>query len=303
MTDLADGTAKRTVLITGASGLIGTALSRCLEARGDRVVPLSRQPDAAAWWDIDAGKIHAPDLAPDAVVHLAGENIGQGRWTPARKQQFVKSRVRSTSLLCEWMAQLPIQPKVLVSASATGIYGDCGEREVDERSPLGEDFLADLCRNWEAATGLAEQAGIRVVHMRTGVVLSPDGGALKTMLPPFRMGLGGRVGNGRQWMSWASLDDAVRAIEFALDAKTLQGAVNLVCPNPTRQADFARSLGKALRRPALLPLPAFAVKMLFGEMGKALLLASTRVAPNALTDSGFEFTDADLDAYLASCCR
>jgi uncharacterized protein len=306
------------VLITGASGLIGRALSQRLRADGMTVVPLLRRSAEAgkspavdakgqstsagqAWWDLEQGVIDLNGAPPPrAVIHLAGENIGQGRWTSARKQRFVDSRVRGTTLLCEWMAQLPAPPEVLVSASATGFYGDRQDQELTEASSCGSGFLADLCRQWEHCTAAAEDAGIRVVHLRTGVVLSPDGGALQKMLTPFKLGLGGRVGSGRQWMSWLSLDDAVSAITFILDRSKLAGAVNLVGPQPVQQIDFARALGRALRRPTLAPVPAAVIQLLFGEMGRELLLASTRVLPQQLLESGFAFRDSNLDALLKS---
>lgn len=313
----AAGAHRPTVLITGASGLIGSALQAQLRAEGFGVMTLSRRSaedgddDAnQPWWDVDAGRMELGDNpAPTAVIHLAGENIGQGRWTKARKQRFVHSRVRGTTVLCEWLAQLPTPPEVLISASATGIYGNREEEELTESSAVGTGFLADLCHQWESSTAAAEDVGIRVVHLRTGVVLTPEGGALRKMLLPFKLGLGGRMGSGRQWMSWISLGDAVNAIVFALHESTsvdapsstpplLRGAVNLVSPQPVRQIDFARTLAATLKRPAIAPMPAFAIKLLFGEMGRALVLDGAKVQPAALVKAGFRFSDPDLAAYL-----
>ncbi len=297
------------VLITGASGLVGRALSQQLKGVGWDVVPLlrcaanagNRVEAGKAWWDLEGGVIELNGAPPPrAVIHLAGENIGQGRWSEARKQRFVHSRVRGTTVLCEWLARLPAPPEVLVSASATGIYGDRQDQELTETSASGDGFLADLCRRWEESTAAAEEVGIRVVHLRTGVVLSPDGGALQKMLTPFRLGLGGRIGSGQQWMSWLSLEDAVQAIVFILQQANFRGVVNLVGPQPVRQLDFARALGRALHRPTIAPLPAAMVKLLFGEMGRELLLASSRVAPKRLMDAGFEFQHPELASYLRS---
>jgi uncharacterized protein (TIGR01777 family) len=234
----------------------------------------------------------------DAVVHLAGENIAARRWNAAQKARIRDSRVQSTKLLCETLAWLKYPPRVLVSASAIGFYGNRGDEELSEASPAGTGFLAEVCREWEAATEFAVGAGIRVVHLRFGVILSPRGGALATMLPPFRFGMGGRLGNGRQWMSWISLDDAVGSIYHALGSDRMRGPANAVSPNPVSNLEFTKTLGKVLGRPTIFPLPGFMARLAFGEMADALLLASTKVLPRALLDSDYSFLHPNLDGAL-----
>lgn len=282
----------RLVWITGASGLIGRALSARLEEAGFRVQAIRRPAQGADFFALQECE------PPWGVIHLAGENIGQGRWTAARKKRFVHSRVAGTTYLCDHLVQLPTPPAVLLSSSASGIYGDRGEEELQESSSHGSGYLAELCRQWEASTASAEAAGMRVVHLRTGVVLDPGGGALQKMLTPFRLGVGGPIGGGRQWMSWLSLRDTIAAIDYLLTAADVHGAVNLVGPNPVRQGDFARALGAALKRPAFAPLPAWVVKLLFGEMGRDLVLAGAKIRPTALLDAGFQFQDPDLAPFL-----
>jgi uncharacterized protein (TIGR01777 family) len=232
------------------------------------------------------------------VVHLAGENIAR-RWTRAAKTRIRASRVDATRLLCEALARLPQPPRVLVCASATGYYGDRGDELLDERSQPGTGFLPEVCQAWEAATQPARQRGIRVVHLRLGIVLARHGGALARMLLAFRLGLGGRVGTGQQYWSWILLEDLLRVVELAIQDDGLSGAVNTVSPAPATNAEFARTLARALRRPAFLPLPAFAVRMIFGEMGREVLLASARVRPARLLEGGFEFRYPQLAAALA----
>jgi hypothetical protein len=289
------------ILITGATGLVGRNLSMLLTEKGHSVVPLVRGKRQAGlpWWDPAGGKI---DLSPlsglDAVVHLAGENVA-GRWTDKRKRRIRDSRVDGTKLLSEALAELRSPPGTFLQASAVGYYGDRGGLLLDEMSDPGSGFLADTCVAWEAAGEAAEMARIRRVRMRIGVVLTPEGGALKKMLPPFRLGLGGPVGNGKQYVPWISLHDLISAMEFLLTDTSVSGVVNLTAPTPVTQKEMARALGRALGRPAFLPLPAFVVKMLFGEMGKDLLLASTRVVPKRLTAAGFEFRDSSLDDSMS----
>jgi uncharacterized protein (TIGR01777 family) len=291
------------IVVTGASGLIGSALLPFLSSHGHSVTRLVRsQPrpgHAEIAWDPAHHSIATPALeGRDAVVHLAGENIAAGRWTAARKAAIRQSRVQGTSVLCEALAQLVHPPKVLVSASAIGYYGDRGDQVVRETSSPGSDFLAEVCRAWEAATAPAVQRGIRVVYLRTGMVLSPAGGALAKMLTPFRLGLGGRIGSGKQYMSWIALDDVIGAIHHILITPTLQGAVNIVSPNPVTNAVFTQTLGRVLGRPTLLPLPALAARLAFGEMADALLLASIRVEPARLVASGYMFLYPELAAAL-----
>ena len=283
------------ILITGASGLVGRNLSKLLTKKGHTVAPLVRGERKAGlpWWDPAAGKIDLTPFSMDAVVHLAGENIA-GRWTDARKRRIRDSRVDGTRLLSQALAELRSPPRTFLQASAVGYYGDRGGLLLDETSDPGSGFLSDTCVAWEAAGEAAEMARIRRVRMRIGVVLTPEGGALKRMLPPFRLGLGGPVGSGKQYVPWISLHDLVSAMEFLLTDTSVSGVVNLTAPAPVTQKEMARALGKALGRPAFLPLPAFMVELLFGEMGKDLLLASTRVAPKRLQAAGFRFRDASL---------
>ncbi|HSP97527.1 MAG TPA: TIGR01777 family oxidoreductase [Candidatus Dormibacteraeota bacterium] len=289
------------ILVTGASGLIGSTLVPFLTTGGHQVIRLSRgrKRPGTATWDPDKGTIDRAALEGlDAVVHLAGENISEGRWTAEKKARIHDSRVNGTRLLCETLAALKQPPVVLVAASAIGFYGDRGRDVVDEDSAPGAGFLADVCKEWEAATAPAAAAGIRVVNMRFGVVLSGNGGALASMLTPFKLGAGGPVGGGEQYMSWVAVDDTADAILFALTTPSLSGPVNAVAPNPVVNAEFARTLGKVLSRPAIVPLPAFAVRLLLGEMGDELLLSSTRVEPHRLRAAGFTFRFPDLEPAL-----
>ena len=291
------------ILITGSSGLIGSALTLSLAAGGDSVTRLVRpgtRPAAAEIvWDPAAGRLDLTSIEGfDAVVHLAGENIAGGRWTPARKQLLRDSRVKSTRLLAGALAALSRPPRVLLSASATGFYGNRGDEAVTETSTPGSGFLAEVCREWEAATEPASAKRIRVVNLRFGVVLSAKGGALAKMLPPFKAGLGGPVGSGRQFMSWIALDDAIGAIRSLLNTDSLAGPVNVVAPESVTNRKFARTLGRVLGRPALLPMPAFAVRLVFGEMGDELLLASARVRPARLEESGYRFLYPELEGAL-----
>jgi uncharacterized protein (TIGR01777 family) len=251
------------------------------------------------YWHPEDGSIATPGLeGMDAVVHLAGENIAAGRWSSEKKARIRDSRVQGTRVLCDALAQLVNPPKVLVSASAIGYYGDRGAEVLREESRPGRDFLADVCRAWEAATAPAAQRGIRVVNLRFGIVLSAAGGALAKMLFPFKMGMGGIVGSGQQYMSWIALDDLVGAIHHALITDTLQGPVNAVAPNPVTNSEFTRTLGRVLRRPTLVPLPAFAARAAFGEMADALLLASIRVEPARLQDTHYAFRYPELEGAL-----
>lgn len=291
------------ILVTGSSGFIGSALLPFLTHAGHNVTSLVRpgtRPGANQLiWDPAAGRLDPASIAGfDAVVNLAGENIAGGRWTPERKQRIRDSRVKSTMLLAETLAGLSRRPRALVSASAAGYYGNRGDEALTETSTPGSGFLADVCRAWEDAARPAAAAGIRVVNLRFGMVLSAKGGALVKMLPPFKAGLGGPVGNGRQYMSWIVLDDVVGVIQHALATESLSGPVNVVAPEPVTNREFTKSLGRVLGRPAFLPLPAFAVRLLFGEMGDALLLASARVQPSRLAGSGYKFLHPELEGSL-----
>jgi len=290
-----------TVVVSGASGLVGSSLLPFLTTGGHRVVPLVRSRGAApgVLWDPATGVIDKVGLdRVDAVVHLAGESIASGRWTPQKKARIRASRVDGTRLLCEALAALGTRPRTLVCASAIGFYGDRGDAELDEASARGEGFLADVCAEWEAATAPARTAGIRVVHLRFGVILTPAGGALARMLLPFRLGAGGVVGGGRQYMSWITIDDAVGAIHHALITPALEGPVNAVAPTPVTNREFTRALGRVLRRPTIFPMPAVVARLAFGEMADELLLASARVVPRKLRESGYAFREPDLETAL-----
>lgn len=290
------------VAVTGSHGLIGRSLLGELRRAGHDVVRLVRSPegDAALVWDPDAGTLDAGRLAGvEAVVHLAGVGIGDRRWSPAHKQAVLDSRTRGTTLVAETVAGLDPRPRVLLSASAIGFYGDRDDELLGETSTSGSGFLADVCRRWEQATASAEAAGVRTVHLRTGIVQSRDGGALAKQLPVFRLGLGGRLGRGRQWVSWISLADEVAAIIHLLDAEGVNGPVNLVGPAPVTNAEYTKTLARVLGRPALLTVPAPALELALGsEMARELLLASQRVDAGALTRSGFEWRHPSLEEAL-----
>lgn len=292
------------VAITGSSGLIGTALAERLRERGDVAVPIVRREpgEGEIGWDPAAGRLDPHDLAGiDAVVNLAGAGIGDRRWTDEYRRELVESRTSGTTLLAEALATARTDgPATLVSASAVGYYGNRGDELLTESSAPGEGFLSEICVAWEGATEPARAAGVRVVTIRTGIVLSQRGGALPKMLPLFKFGLGGRFGSGRQWMSWISLDDELAAIEHALD-RPVSGALNLVGPNPVQNKEFASTLGKVLGRPSLLPAPAFAPRLLLGAgRANALLFDGQRVVPDALLASGFEFRHPTLESALRS---
>jgi uncharacterized protein (TIGR01777 family) len=327
------------VLVSGASGMLGTALQRALEGRPLRVLQLVRpkptrrprwfelsQPLGAGPRAVDGGTANLgrgvvvaipgqflwnPAASPPivhpgvlegfvAAIHLSGANLAAHRWTPAYKRELTLSRVASTRALAITLAGLRQPPKTLLIASAVGFYGDRGDELLDEASGPGAGFMADLCREWEAAARPASEAGIRVVNLRFGVVLGMEGGALARMIPIFRLGLGGRLGSGRQWMSWISLKDAVAAILFALETPMIAGSVNLTAPQPVTNAEFTHALARALHRPAMLPAPAFALRLLLGEMAQEALLASARVLPSRLTGGGFQFAHNTVDAAMAA---
>ena len=290
------------ILVTGSRGLIGSALVSQLTGAGHYVVRLVREnPDRERgdlFWDPVSAKIERSKLEKlDAVVHLCGESI-LGRWTDARKERIYKSRVGSTEFLVQTLAGLTNKPKVLVSASGVGFYGSRGDEWLQETSPAGTGYLATLCQEWENATNTAANAGIRVVRARLGMVLTPKGGALKTMAGPFRMGLGGKLGSGRQFVSWISITDLVQAFQFAIENEDVSGPVNFVAPEPVTNRDFTRTLAATLGRPALLPAPAFALKAVFGEMATETMLASQRCQPARLAQNGFKFEYPDIDQAL-----
>lgn len=294
----------RRFLISGTHGLLGSAIAATLGTGGHDVVrllrvrnPVAGAPYSARTWDARTGS--ADDLSGmDCVVHLAGANIAAGRWTAARRRAIRDSRVQGTRRLAEILAAADDPPPVLICASAIGFYGDRGDETVDESSSHGSGFLSDVCQAWEKAAEPARQAGIRVVHLRFGIVLTPAGGALATMLPPFRFGVGGRLGDGRQFMSWISLDDAVGAVLHAERTSALEGPVNVVAPTPVRNAELTRALARVLRRPAAIPVPATLIRRVLGDMGQELLLAGARVVPGRLQETGFAYRDPDLESAL-----
>jgi len=290
------------VLLSGASGLIGAALTAFLDTGGHACFSLVRRAprsEREIQWDPAAGRLDAARLERfDACVHLSGENIASGRWTAARKRRLRESRINSTSLLAATLARLARPPATFICASAIGYYGDRGDEALTEASRPGDGFLPDVCRAWEAATTPASEVGVRVINLRTGIVLTRSGGALAAMLWPFRLGLGGVVGSGRQWMSWIALDDLIGLIHFTLMNEELRGPVNAVAPRPVTNREFTRTLGRVLRRPTWTPLPALAVRGLLGEMGDALLLQGQRVTPEAAGRAGFEFMTPTLDEAL-----
>lgn len=282
------------VAISGASGFLGSALTSSLRADGHRVLRLVRggiTKDDEIGWDPDAGRIDAPALEGlDAVVHLAGEGIGERRWSADQKRRILDSRAKGTAVVAAAVASRERKPKVFVSASAVGYYGNRGDEILTEDSAPGDDFLADVCQTWERETRPALDAGIRVVNLRTGIVLARDGGALQRMLLPFRLGLGGKQGSGRQWMSWIALSDHVKVMRAAIEDERLSGPVDVTAPNPVTNADFAAALGRVLKRPTVLPTPMFVLKLRYGEeLVDALLLASQRVLPSRLEAIGFPF--------------
>jgi len=292
------------ILVSGVSGPIGKALLPELRKRG-HVIRLVRGRvmgnDEISW---NPAQALPPEQVAgfDVVIHLAGETI-VGRWNAAKKARIRDSRVQGTRNLVEGLLNATQRPRVFVCASAIGYYGNRGDETLREDSPSSSDFLAEVCREWETATQPATNAGIRTVNTRFGVILSRDGGALPKMLPPFRMGVGGRIGNGRQWMSWIHIADVVGAIEHALDNPSVTGPVNVVGPNPAMNAEFTRTLARALHRPAIFPMPAFAARLAFGEMGDALLLASQRVEPAKLVESGYQFRFPRLESALENILR
>ncbi|MDA0660609.1 MAG: TIGR01777 family oxidoreductase [Planctomycetota bacterium] len=296
------------IAITGSTGLVGSALVPRLVASGHQVVSFQRGAGKqnrlpaiqVATWDPMRGTIDPQGFADcDAVVHLAGENIAAGRWTPEQKDRIRDSRVQGTGLIARTLASLDKKPSCFVCASAIGFYGDTGDRIVDESSPAGNGFLSDVCQAWESSASPARDAGIRVVFLRFGLILSRHGGALAKMMLPFKMGVGGVIGSGTQYWSWIALSDAVQAITHAISTNDLQGPVNVVAPEPVTNREFTRTLGQVLHRPTILPMPAFAARLAFGEMADHLMLGSSRVLPRVLQQTGFSYQSPDLASALA----
>jgi len=286
------------ILISGASGFIGRHLSNFLSGQGYKVFSLQRkEPSNPPYWNIDKNVV---DLGKcnqiDVVIHLAGENIASGRWTKKKKEKIESSRIKGTKLLCEYVSSLKNKPKLLISASAIGFYGDRGEETLTEDSPKGTGFLADVCKKWEKETRIALNSGIRVVNMRFGMVLSPYCGALKKMLIPFRLGLGGVIGTGKQYISWISIEDVLGAIYHIIKDENMIGPINFVSPNPVTNRYFTKTLAQILHRPALIPLPSLMVQVLLGEMANELLLSSTKVIPKKLIYSGYSFRYSSLES-------
>ena len=291
------------IAVTGSTGLVGSALVAHLESSGHVVKRIVRRRDSAdsdsVYWDPEAGMIEVDKLAGlDAAVHLAGENIAKRRWSKRQKARILESRVNGTRLLSATLAGLDPKPDVMVCASAMGYYGDRRDEILAEDSGSGDLFLSRVVRDWEAATTPAADAGIRVVNLRLGLVVSGAGGAIRQMMLPFKLGLGGRVGSGRQWVSWIAMADLVRLIQHCLTDRSLRGAVNAASPNPVTNRDLAQTLAKVLHRPAIMPLPSFVVRAALGQMGEELLLSSARLSPAKLVASGFEFHSPDLESAL-----
>jgi uncharacterized protein len=297
------------ILVTGSSGLVGTALVSALARAGHTVCRLVRPQSAgsdgakegfAVAWNPVTGELGGAGVGADAVVNLAGASIAGGRWTAERKALLGTSRIDTTRALVGALAKMNARPSVLVSASAIGIYGDRGDEALTEESKPGTGFLADLTKEWEAEALKAEALGIRVVLGRFGIILAREGGALAKMLTPFKLGAGGRLGSGKQWMSWATLEDVVAILKFAIENATVRGAINVVSPQPLQNAEFTKVLARAMHRPALFPAPAFVLRLALGEMADALLLSSQRVAPQALEKLGYRFLHADLTSAMAA---
>ena len=298
------------ILITGSTGLVGAALCRELKSAGQTVCRLVRpETNAGALhgsdgfdvkWDPATGELGGAAVGADALVNLGGASVADQRWTPERKKVLRSSRVDTTRALVTALSKMAARPRVFISASAIGYYGNRGDEILSEDSTPGNDFLSDIAKEWEAEASKAEVLGIRVVLARIGIVLAKNGGALPQMARPFRLGVGGKIGSGRQWMSWISLADVVAILKFCLENGAVRGAVNLVSPHPVRNAEFTSALAKALHRPALFPAPPFALRLAMGEMADALLLSSQRVVPARLEKLGYRFLDSDLSGTLAT---
>ena len=293
-------------LISGASGLVGSALVEHLFAQGQTIQCLQRHRQGKQIWDIAKLYPEAAATAPfTTIIHLAGDNVADGRWTHAKKERILNSRIEGTRQLVDFLATLQphLRPTTFICASAIGYYGNGGNSQFNENSPGGAGFLAEVCRQWEKEAARAKEFGIRVVHLRFGMILSPKGGALHKMLPAFKAGVGGRLGNGQQYMSWVSIRDLAAIVGFIIDQPTIQGPVNVVAPTAVSNADFSRILAKVVNRPAFLPVPAWILRLAFGEMADEMLLGSSRVVPQKLLAAGYVFTDQDLQQTLAWCVK
>ncbi|NGX57765.1 MAG: Epimerase family protein [Chlamydiae bacterium] len=287
------------ILIAGSSGLIGSALTAFLQTSEHEVVRLLRSAGEGILWDPKNKSVDISELEGfDAVINLAGENIADSRWNEAKKKRMRDSRVETTRFLCETFKKLENPPKVLVNASALGYYGNVPEGDVTESHPAGKGFLADVCQEWEEATECLMGEDMRIVLLRTGVVLSPKGGALKKMLTPFKLGIGGVIGNGDQMMSWIDIEDLVRAIYFCIKNDSIRGPVNVTAPQPVSNREFTKTLGKVLFRPTIFPMPAFAARLAFGEMADEMILTGAKILPERLTSTGFEFKYPTLESSL-----
>ena len=289
------------IAIAGASGLVGTALMPALEAQGHEVTRLVRTAPRAGEieWHPNKDEVSAASLEGfDVIINLAGENIAGGRWTDEQKRKIRDSRVNGTHLLSEAIAKMERKPRAFICASATGIYGDRDDEVLDEQSESGGGFLAGVCREWEMACELAVKAGARVVNLRFGPILAREGGMLSKLLTPFKMGMGGKVGSGSQYISWVSLDDSVNAILLAINDESIRGPLNVVSPNPVTNEEFTKTLGHVLNRPTALAMPAFAARLAFGEMADEMLLVSQRVMPKRLSAAGFQFQYPELEGAL-----
>jgi uncharacterized protein (TIGR01777 family) len=292
------------ILITGSHGLVGKTLISELVKDGHEIVSLVRHKSEGASeieWHPNQRSIDSERVSGfDVVVHLAGESIASGRWTDEKKRKIRESRVDGTTLLSRALAQSSKAPAAFISASAIGYYGNRADELLNEKSAPGNDFLAEVCVAWERATGEAEARGVRTVHARFGIILDQEGGALAKMLTPFRMGVGGRIGDGKQWMSWIALVDVIKGLKFVIENESIAGPVNFVAPNPVTNGEFTKTLGDALSRPTLFPMPSFAVRLAFGEMADALLLSSAKVEPKRLQESGYRFEFENLQPALAA---
>ena len=289
------------IAIAGASGLVGSALIPILQSDGNHITRLVRSSPKAGEieWHPNQDEVSAQSLEGfEAIINLAGENIAGGRWTDEQKRKIRDSRVNGTQLLSEAIAKMNAKPSVFICASATGIYGDRGDETLDEQSESGGGFLAGVCREWEQATEPGSKAGVRVVNLRFGPILARDGGMLSKLLTPFKMGMGGRVGSGKQYISWIALDDAVNAIKLAIDDRSIHGPLNVVSPNPVTNEEFTKTLGHVLNRPTALAMPAFAARLAFGEMADEMLLVSQKVIPKRLSQAGFQFQYPALEAAM-----
>ncbi len=291
------------ILITGASGLIGSALVEHFVNEGHSIFSLQRnkKPEADVFWNYDRLNGQGASLVFDAVIHLAGENIASGRWTRRKKKLILQSRVDGTRELVDYCSRLKQIPEVFVSASAIGFYGDQGDRILDETSRTGDNFVAEVCRQWEKAANSGESAGMRIVNTRIGMVLSGNGGTLSTMLPSFRLGIAGIVGTGNQYVSWIDIRDIVSIIHFLIEQKTISGPVNLVSPQPVTNYEFTKTLGAVVKKPTVMRMPAFVARTVFGQMGSELVLSSTRVLPKRLLENGYRFRAAELEESLNHC--